>query len=298
MEKLSHLINQRVNTWDWKCEKISREGPHISHIFFADDLILLGQGSVTQAEKINDCLDTFCNLSEQQISFPKSCIFYSCNTNERVAKIISEFCGSPLTKNLGKYLGVPLIYGTVSKRTYGVMVEKVQSGLAAWKSDTLSLAGRVTLIKDVTFALLVYTMQSVKLTSDICLKLDKLNMNFLWDHTDAKKTTHLFKWDTVCLPKKRGGLGIKRMKGMNHVLLAKIGWQILQNDNGNPRDARTILVAWDLPNEGYVKLNVDGGCTGKLGFVTDGGVLHDHLKNWLEGFVLNKGFGSVIEPKF
>ncbi|KAK0587703.1 hypothetical protein LWI29_027305 [Acer saccharum] len=178
------------------------------------------------------CLDTFCNLSGQQISFPKSCIFCSSNTNVRITKDISKVCGSPLTKDLGKYLGVPLIHGRVRNRTYGALVEKVQSRLAAWKSDNLSVAGRVTLIKAVTSALPVYTMQSVKLPSELCLKLDKLNRNFLWGHTENKKATHLIKWDMVCSPKSRGGLGIKKMKGMNQALLAKVGWWILQHDNG------------------------------------------------------------------
>ncbi|KAK3204464.1 hypothetical protein Dsin_018510 [Dipteronia sinensis] len=75
-------------------------------------------------------------------------------------------------------------------------------------------------------------MQSIKLPSELCVKLDKLNRNFLWRHTDNKKTVYLINWDTVYLPKKNGGLGIKRMKGMNQVLLAKAGWRLLGHDNG------------------------------------------------------------------
>ncbi|KAK3205341.1 hypothetical protein Dsin_019387 [Dipteronia sinensis] len=48
MEKLSHLINRRVHFGYWKCVKVSRGGPPISHLFFADDFILFGQGSVTK----------------------------------------------------------------------------------------------------------------------------------------------------------------------------------------------------------------------------------------------------------
>ncbi|KAK2636450.1 hypothetical protein Ddye_031242 [Dipteronia dyeriana] len=75
-------------------------------------------------------------------------------------------------------------------------------------------------------------MQSVKIPSEICVKLDKINRNFLQGHIDTKKATHLINWDTVCLLKKWGGLGIKFMKGMNQSLLAKIGWRIVQDDKG------------------------------------------------------------------
>ena len=87
--------------------------------------------------------------------------------------------GSPLTKDFGKYLGVPLIHTRVTNHTYRDLMEKIQKRLAAWKSESLSLARRVTLIKSVTAALPIYTMQSTKLPSETCLKLDKLNHEFL-----------------------------------------------------------------------------------------------------------------------
>lgn len=42
MEKLSHLIKQKLALGSWKCVKISRGGPEVSHLFFVDDLILFG----------------------------------------------------------------------------------------------------------------------------------------------------------------------------------------------------------------------------------------------------------------
>ncbi|KAL5773508.1 hypothetical protein ACOSP7_013099 [Xanthoceras sorbifolium] len=42
MEKLSHIINCKVVDNSWKAIKVSKGGPEISHLFFADDLILFG----------------------------------------------------------------------------------------------------------------------------------------------------------------------------------------------------------------------------------------------------------------
>ncbi|KAK3229447.1 hypothetical protein Dsin_001328 [Dipteronia sinensis] len=374
MENLSYLINHIVYFGYWKCVKVSREGPPISHIFFADELILFGQSSITQVEMMKDYLDTFCKLSGQQIRFAKYCIFCSCNTNERVAKSISKVCRSPLTKDLGKSLGVHLIHGRVRNRTYGALVEKVQSRLASWKSDTLSLAGRVTLIKAVTSALHVYTIQSAKIPSNLSLNLDKLNRNFLWGHKDTKKTTHLIKWDTTCMPKNRGGLGIMRMKGMNQALSAKgvvcsstwrgiafgakliskglkwrvgYGCQILfwldnwvllhgkvltneqrcmrgmgldascprclsgvENIEHLLRGCKDSIGVWEDISKGITSSptflgNLDAWLTTNLrsnelvnGSITTGGVLCDHSKSWLGGFVLNRGSGSAIEAEF
>ena len=90
-------------------------------------------------------------------------MFYSNKIKKGDAISITYACGSLLTKNLGSYLGVPLIHGRVTNHTYSVVIEKVQYRLAAWKCNALSLAGRVTLIKAVTSALPVYVMQFVKL---------------------------------------------------------------------------------------------------------------------------------------
>ncbi|KAK3198400.1 hypothetical protein Dsin_021815 [Dipteronia sinensis] len=108
-----------------------------------------------------------CKISIQQISFTKSRVLCSSNIKESDVRRIATVCGSPLTDNLGKYLDVPLIHERISNQTYSKLFEKTQKRLVAWKSDTLFLTGKVTLIKVVTAALPMYTMQSAKLPSEI-----------------------------------------------------------------------------------------------------------------------------------
>ncbi|KAK3183231.1 hypothetical protein Dsin_030517 [Dipteronia sinensis] len=60
MEKLSHLISHKLLHGTWKSVRISRGGPEVSHLFFADDLILFGQVTTSQTEIMENCLDTFC----------------------------------------------------------------------------------------------------------------------------------------------------------------------------------------------------------------------------------------------
>ncbi|KAL5733231.1 hypothetical protein ACOSQ2_032923 [Xanthoceras sorbifolium] len=66
MEKLSHLIVDCVNKGSWKPIAVSRGGPLISHLFFADDLILFGHATTQQAESMKLCLDRFCGSSGQE----------------------------------------------------------------------------------------------------------------------------------------------------------------------------------------------------------------------------------------
>lgn len=75
-------------------------------------------------------------------------------------------------------------------------------------------------------------MQTIQLPISICNKLDKLNTDFLWGHNEDKAKIHLVKWDSVCKLKSMGGLGLKQTHLMNQALLAKMGWKLLQKDQG------------------------------------------------------------------
>lgn len=43
---------------------------------------------------------------------------------------LSSRCGIPLTSDLGKYLGAPMIHGRVSKQTYMEVLSRMQARLA------------------------------------------------------------------------------------------------------------------------------------------------------------------------
>lgn len=59
LEYLSNLINEAVSRNDLICIKTSRNGPIISHMFFADDLILFAQADLGNANIIMDTLENF-----------------------------------------------------------------------------------------------------------------------------------------------------------------------------------------------------------------------------------------------
>lgn len=127
-------------------------------------------------------------------------ICVSPNTGHEMANSIAAISGSPLTACLGKYLGVPLIHTKVTKLTYHEIVDKVHKRLASWKCHMLSMAGRLTPLQSITTAIPIYSMQSSQLPASICDKLDQINRNFLWGHTDDKGKIHLVKWSNVCKP--------------------------------------------------------------------------------------------------
>jgi len=52
-----------VRAGQWKPLQVGRNGPQISSLFFADDVVLFAKATETQARLIQDCLTRFCVAS-------------------------------------------------------------------------------------------------------------------------------------------------------------------------------------------------------------------------------------------
>ena len=68
MVRLGHLVNQAMTNGRWKPIKLAKYGPSLSHLFFADDLLLFAEATEDQIITIMDCLNLFCSASGQKIS--------------------------------------------------------------------------------------------------------------------------------------------------------------------------------------------------------------------------------------
>lgn len=172
LERLLHLINYVVVHDRWKPIQLSRGGPHLSHLAFADDLLLFAEASVDQINIISFILDIFCQSSGQRVSKDKTRIYFSGNVPRQLREEICYTSGFQVTDDLGKYLGVPLLHHRVNRGTYQFVIDKVTQRLSSWKSKTLSFAGRITLAKSVLQAIPSHVMQSSFLPRSVCDEVD------------------------------------------------------------------------------------------------------------------------------
>ena len=63
MERLGHINGQAVRERRWTPISVSHHGPPLSHLFFADDLLLFAEASENQINAIMGCLEKFCSIS-------------------------------------------------------------------------------------------------------------------------------------------------------------------------------------------------------------------------------------------
>nr|GEZ12720.1 hypothetical protein [Tanacetum cinerariifolium] len=149
------------------------------NLCFADDLFLFSHVDVNSAKVIKDALDDFKDASGLNPSMPKSKAYF-CNVINYTKLAILNIL--PFEDRLPvKYLGVPL-------------------------NKSLSIAGRLQLIKSVLSSLHVYWASVFMLPSHVLLDIEQIMCGFLWSQDNMSKGKVKVAWDVVCLPKQEGGL--------------------------------------------------------------------------------------------
>lgn len=58
-------------------------------------------------------------------------------------------------------------------------------------------------------------------------QINKINRSFLWREMDNHRKLHLISWDQVFLPKELGGLGLKDLREVNKIALARLAWRFV-----------------------------------------------------------------------
>lgn len=102
---LSRKIHAEMDYRKWHPIKLSRQGPPISHLIFANDITLTSKLTTQSINSIIDILNLFTKASGQTINYTKSKKFFSKNASmEDKDNVLNSFHmreGS----NFKKYLG-------------------------------------------------------------------------------------------------------------------------------------------------------------------------------------------------
>ncbi|KAL6145633.1 hypothetical protein ACLB2K_056319 [Fragaria x ananassa] len=216
-------------------------------------------------------------------------VYCSLNTRSALAKDISAICGSPLTDDLGVYLGMPLIHSRVSAATYANLVDKVQSRLASWK-NAIDLNA---IVKDfwtdqswnMDLLLSQLPVDVVNIINAIPIAISNTQDKMIWggiaNGVFSVKSAYLLS----CVEN-----GYQNNVWLKNWASAKPKLQVARL----PRHME--MLSWIKPRSGTFKLNVDGS-RNRIGGIGAGGVIRDHTGVWIGGFMVNIGAGEVLQAE-
>ena len=136
------------------------------------------------------------------------------------------FLSIPRASLPSSYFGVPLFFGSPKHGLFDKILDSIKSRLAGWKLKFLSFAGRLALIKHVLSLIPLHISLAIPIPRKTCLLIERLMRNFLWLASPDRTKSNYVKREKICLSKKEGGLGLRRMKEFNEACLLKLGWAV------------------------------------------------------------------------
>nr|GEZ35200.1 RNA-directed DNA polymerase, eukaryota [Tanacetum cinerariifolium] len=149
----------------------------ISHLFYADDAIFIGEWSKENIKGILNILNFFSLLSGMTINLKKSHILGLGIRGSTVSEAAASL-GCSVMKTPFNYLGI-MVGGNISLvKSWDETVHKLTKRLSKWKLKTLSIGCRLTLLKSVLGSTSIYNMSIFKVPKTVLNKMENLRRNF------------------------------------------------------------------------------------------------------------------------
>ncbi|GJU03986.1 RNA-directed DNA polymerase, eukaryota, reverse transcriptase zinc-binding domain protein [Tanacetum coccineum] len=195
MEVFTLIMAKKVeNSTEFKYHTGCKE-LKLTHLCFADDLLVICHGSVGSINVIKESIDEFSKVSG-------------------------------LEPNLNK---IPLITKRLGREECKQLIDKVKNKVKDWKNKVLSYAGRMHLIDSILNSMQVYWASVFLLPKSTVKDIERVLKGFLWCQGDLSRGKAKIAWKTLCKPKCQGGFGFKELGMWNEVLLTRHIWNIAAN---------------------------------------------------------------------
>ncbi|GJT38145.1 RNA-directed DNA polymerase, eukaryota [Tanacetum coccineum] len=194
MESL-HLSFQRVVDADMFTGIKLSPSLNLSHMFYADDVVFVGQW----------CDGVY--VEDMKVKHAAS-------------KLGCLILNTPFT-----YLGTK-VGGAMSRvNAWKEIVDKVKTRLSKWKMKTLSIGGRLTLLKSVLGSLPIFHMSIHRVPKRVLHTLESIQSHFFNGHDLSSRKATWVKWSNVLAAKEKGGLGVSSLYALNRGLMLKWVWR-------------------------------------------------------------------------
>ena len=158
MNCLSLMLNKMATDgymeYHHNCRKIK-----LTHLSFADDLLIFIEGSIEYVQAVLQTLHEFELRSGLAVSYQKTSFFAS-GLSEAEISAIQVSTGMKCGTLPMKYIGVPLCAKKLTLANCEPLIQQVKACFSSWSAKALSFAGRLLLIKTVVSGITTFWCSS------------------------------------------------------------------------------------------------------------------------------------------
>ncbi|XP_027083610.1 uncharacterized protein [Coffea arabica] len=230
-EGLSNMLREAARQGLLSGLKISKQGPAITHLLFADDTLVFCKAAGEETRKLRYILDQYERGSGQVINLEKSSICFSKNTKENDKVETYEPLASVRAVNQGKYLGLQMVVTRTKSRVFGFIKDSIKTRLNSWKNKFLSAAGMEVMLKAVTMAMPTYAMSCFRLLVSLFKEITRLMAKYCCGELEGRSKVHWCSWDKMIKTKLDGGFRFRNLQCFNKALLGKQIWRMIRFPN-------------------------------------------------------------------
>ncbi|GKE73337.1 hypothetical protein Tco_1535378 [Tanacetum coccineum] len=186
MEGLHCAMSNAVNSRLIRGIKLDSFDITLSHLFYADDVVITTDWNSCDIDNIIRVLHVFYLASGLRINIHKSNIYGIVVSNDEISSLASRTgCAAsffPFT-----YLGLPIGANMNLTSSWNILIDRFQKRLSSWKANLLSIRGCLTLIKAVLGSLGIYYLLIFKAPESILNTLESLRSRFFWGGSQDSK---------------------------------------------------------------------------------------------------------------
>ncbi|KAK9988680.1 hypothetical protein SO802_028919 [Lithocarpus litseifolius] len=131
VEGLNALLRQAVVGGDIQGFSLCRNGPKLTHLFFAYNCLIFYKSTLEECAKIQELLAVYEAVSGQMINREKTSLFFSKNTDEQAQEAIKVALNVPAIQHYEKYLELPSFVGRNKRACFMQIKERIWARMQA-----------------------------------------------------------------------------------------------------------------------------------------------------------------------
>ncbi|GJX70764.1 hypothetical protein Tco_0307935 [Tanacetum coccineum] len=149
----------------------------LSHLFYADDVVFVGEWDVSIIQTLVHVLKCFFLASGLKINLHKSKLM-GIGINQRDVEKAARLIRCSTFSTPFNYLGVKVGDDMSKSKSWDEVTSKLSSRLSKWKFNTLSIGGRLTIFESVLTSIPLYHKSIFKVPIGVLNKMESIHINF------------------------------------------------------------------------------------------------------------------------